>query len=72
MQTKSLFPTRKMPNYPVRFALGLLVLTLTLLLLVTAVNATGLLVDEQCESTVSHNFEEFSAETAVPDCWLTQ
>ena len=38
MPTKPLSPTRQMPGYPRRFLLGLLVLTITLLLLVTAVS----------------------------------
>ncbi|WP_420630107.1 hypothetical protein [Candidatus Leptofilum sp.] len=67
MQTKSLFPARQMPGYPARFVLGLLVLLLTLVLLVTAVLP---IFDEQCEVAVQDKFEAFSAETAVPDCWL--
>jgi hypothetical protein len=70
MQTKSLTPTRSMPSYPTRFALGLLVLTLTLILILTAVGPvfSHLLVDENCpDATVA---DAFSVETAVPNCWL--
>ena len=72
MQTKSFVPTPQMPRYPLRFAMGLLVLLLTLLLLATAVASTNLFTDERCQTTANTMTEEFSAETAVPSCWLTQ
>ena len=74
MQTQSISQTRQLPHYFKRLAMGLLVLTLTLLLIVTAVGPFfgSLVIDEACETAVSDSFESFSAETAVPDCWLVQ
>lgn len=55
-----------------RLVLGLLVLTLALLLLVTAVGPffTSLVIDESCKTVVDNSYPPFAAETAVPDCWL--
>ena len=74
MQLETVPPTRSKPHYFTRLALGLLVLTLTLLLIVTAVGPffSSLVIDETCETAAEDSFETFSAETAVPDCWLVQ
>jgi hypothetical protein len=74
MQTQSISQTRQRPPYFTRLALGLLVLTLTLLLIVTAVGPlfSSHMLDESCEMAIADSFESFSAETAVPNCWLVQ
>lgn len=74
MQTKTWSHTRQMPNRLTRFALGMVVLMLTLLLIVTAIDPLmdDLLVDERCATAAALSHDSFSAETAVPDCWLVQ
>jgi hypothetical protein len=72
MPVQTVSQPHRLPRYFTRLALGLLVLTLTLLLLVTAVGPffSSLVIDEACETAAEGSFESFSAETAVPDCWL--
>jgi hypothetical protein len=72
MPVQTVSQSHHLPHHFTRLALGLLVLTLTLLLLVTAVGPifTTLLVDDTCEAAAGRSFAAFSAETAVPDCWL--
>jgi len=74
MQTKAIAQTGHRFPYFTRLFFGLLVLTLTLLLIFTAVgpffNSLG--IDEACETAAAGSFESFSAETAVPNCWLVQ
>jgi hypothetical protein len=74
MQTKCLTPPRQLPNYPTRFALGLLILLLTLLLIVTAIAPvfSHFLAEEDCAGVATQTINGFSAETAVPNCWLIQ
>lgn len=74
MHTKRLNSTRQLPAYPVRFTFGLLVLLLTMLLIVTAVGPgfRHLFNDDSCEIAATNSYDEFSAETAVPNCWLVQ
>ncbi|MCA9897505.1 MAG: hypothetical protein H6654_11570 [Ardenticatenaceae bacterium] len=72
MQTNALSTHRHMPGYPVRFALGLLVLLLTLGLLVTAVAAANFWEDADCDFDENTTLADFSAETDVPACWLVQ
>ena len=73
MHAKSLPQERKLPAQMTRLVLGMLLLLLTLLLIITASFPifSSLLIDETCEAAANGSFEEFSAETAVPDCWLT-
>ena len=72
MQTYSIPQAETMPNYLTKLVMGLLVLTLTLLLLFTAAAPffSDLFIDEACEAAADSSFDAFSAETAVPDCWL--
>ncbi len=72
MPVQTVSQSHHLPCYFTRLALGLLVLTLSLLLLVTAVGPffSSVVIDETCETTVEKSFEPFSAETAVPECWL--
>lgn len=74
MQSPTISSTHSQPHYFTRLALGLLVLTLTLLLIVTAVGPffSSLVIDETCETAAEDSFETFSADTAVPDCWLVR
>ncbi|MAU01955.1 MAG: hypothetical protein CL608_32875 [Anaerolineaceae bacterium] len=74
MPVQTVSQPQHLPRYFTRLALGLLVLTLTLLLLVTAVGPIfgSLVIDEACETAANGSFESFSAETAVPHCWLVQ
>ena len=72
MPVQTVSQSHHLPHHFTRLAVGLLVLTLTLLLLVTAVGPffSSLVIDEACETAAEGSFESFSAETAVPDCWL--
>ncbi len=72
MQTQPFSETSHLPHYFTRLALGLLVLTLTLLLIVTAIGPffNSLVIDEACQSAANDTYEAFSADTAVPNCWL--
>ncbi|MCA9944642.1 MAG: hypothetical protein H6656_01520 [Ardenticatenaceae bacterium] len=72
MQSKVMPQTRQMPNRLIRFSLGLLILLLTLFLIVTAVDPSldDLFIEETCTANADETFTTFSAETAVPDCWL--
>ncbi len=74
MQSPTISSTHSQPHYFTRLALGLLVLTLTLLLLVTAVGPffSSLMIDEACDTVTNDSYESFSADTAVPDCWLVR
>lgn len=74
MLTKRLNRPRHFPTYPVRFGFGMLVLLLTLLLIFTAVGPgfRHLFNDDSCEIAANYSPDNFSAETAVPDCWLIQ
>ena len=73
MPIQTVSQSHHLPRYFTRLALGLLVLTLTLLL-VTAVGPffSSIVIDEACETAANGSFESFSAETAVPDCWLVR
>ncbi len=72
MQTQPISSTCHLPHYFIRLALGLLVLTLTLLLIVTAVGPffSSLVIDEACATATDESYASFSADTAVPNCWL--
>jgi hypothetical protein len=74
MQTKSLSSMNQMPHYAIRFAAGILVLMLTLLLIVTSVGPDfdDVWVDPRCETATVRTLDQVSAETAVPDCWLVR
>ena len=72
MQTATISNSHKLPNRLTKLALGLLILTLTMLLIFTAVAPffNSLSIDEACETAAESTFETFTAETAVPNCWL--
>lgn len=72
MHTQLISENRHLPHFFIRLAFGLVVLTLTLLLIVTAVGPffNSLVIDETCETAADYTYESFSAETAVPHCWL--
>jgi hypothetical protein len=74
MQTKSLSQNNEMPHFAIRFAAGMLVLMLTLLLIVTAVGPDfdDVWIDQRCETATVRTLDPVSAETAVPDCWLVR
>jgi len=64
--------TEEIPGYLTKLVVGLLLLTLTLLLLFTAVTPffNYLFVDEMCKTTILSSGALFSATATVPDCWL--
>ncbi|WP_420645152.1 hypothetical protein [Candidatus Leptofilum sp.] len=73
MSTNSTTQQGQMPSYAVRFALGMVVMVITLLLILTAVGPVlgNLMIDERCEA-LEESLDPFSTETAVPNCWLIQ
>ena len=74
MQSQAIPKRVPLPNDVTRFALGLLVLTLTLLLFFTAAAPflNRLVIEPTCDAAADNTFDSFAAETAVPDCWLVQ